>query len=148
MNASDLIKALQNTLRGGGRPHMGHGSAAALFHRQAWLGPVKRLNLALLVDRQDNGMLRRIDIKSNDIEQFGCKPWIVRQLEQAYPVRLQAMLAPDPLHRSDADADVPGHRNRGPVRGLPRRGGLRGGDHTRLNLSPKRRNARGTGLVA
>lgn len=24
MNASDLIKALQNTLRGGGRPHMGN----------------------------------------------------------------------------------------------------------------------------
>ncbi len=25
MDASDLIKALQNTLRGGGRPHMGLG---------------------------------------------------------------------------------------------------------------------------
>jgi hypothetical protein len=25
MDASDLIKALQNTLRGGGRPHMGPG---------------------------------------------------------------------------------------------------------------------------
>jgi len=25
MDASDLIKALQNTLRGGGRPHMGRG---------------------------------------------------------------------------------------------------------------------------
>jgi len=24
MGASDLIKALQNTLRGGGRPHMGN----------------------------------------------------------------------------------------------------------------------------
>jgi hypothetical protein len=28
MDASDLIKALQNTLRGGGRPHMEDGVAA------------------------------------------------------------------------------------------------------------------------
>jgi hypothetical protein len=29
MDASDLIKALQNTLRGGGRPHMGLGRLRA-----------------------------------------------------------------------------------------------------------------------
>jgi len=29
MDASDLIKALQNTLRGGGRPHMGQGHQGA-----------------------------------------------------------------------------------------------------------------------
>jgi hypothetical protein len=28
MGASDLIKALQNTLQGGGRPHMGNGARA------------------------------------------------------------------------------------------------------------------------
>src|SRR3954465_4403708 len=32
MDASDLIKALQNTLRGGGRPHMGLGQLALLWH--------------------------------------------------------------------------------------------------------------------
>jgi hypothetical protein len=32
MGASDLIKALQNTLRGGGRPHMGNpGSILTLL---------------------------------------------------------------------------------------------------------------------
>jgi hypothetical protein len=30
MDASDLIKALQNTLRGGGRPHMGLGPQAEI----------------------------------------------------------------------------------------------------------------------
>jgi alanyl-tRNA synthetase len=30
MDASDLIKALQNTLRGGGRPHMGQGHVSLL----------------------------------------------------------------------------------------------------------------------
>ena len=127
---------------------VGHRAAAALFHRQARLGPVKRLNLALFVDRQDNGVRRRSDIKPDDVEQFGSKPRIVGQLEEVYFMRLQAMLAPNALHRTDADANVFGHRNRGPVRGLARCWGLRGGDHARLNLGPKRRNARRTGLVA
>ncbi len=30
MDASDLITALQNTLRGGGRPHMGPGRVGAI----------------------------------------------------------------------------------------------------------------------
>jgi hypothetical protein len=33
MDASDLIKALQNTLRGGGRPHMENRVATDLFRR-------------------------------------------------------------------------------------------------------------------
>ena len=127
---------------------MGHRAAAALLHGQAWLGPVKRLNLALFIDRQDDGMLWWIDVKPNDIQQFGGEPGIVGQLELAYPMRLQTMLAPDALHRTDADADVPGHRRRGPVRGLAGRCGLCRGDHTRLDLGSERWNARRTGLVA
>jgi hypothetical protein len=38
---------------------MGHGAAAPLFHRQAWLGAIQRLNLALLIDREHQGLLRR-----------------------------------------------------------------------------------------
>jgi len=34
MDASDLIKALQNTLRGGGRPHMGRALLASLRQRR------------------------------------------------------------------------------------------------------------------
>src|SRR3954469_5846378 len=47
---------------------VGHRTAAALFHRQARLCPVKRLNLALFVDRQDDGMLGRIDVEPDDVE--------------------------------------------------------------------------------
>src|SRR3954452_13332565 len=36
MDASNLIKALQNTLRGGGRPHMGLGQHALNIYRQRW----------------------------------------------------------------------------------------------------------------
>src|SRR5258705_13026585 len=37
---------------------MGHGSGAALLYRQAWLGTVPRLDLALLIDGQNPGMGR------------------------------------------------------------------------------------------
>ncbi len=50
MIASDPIKTLLNTLRGAGRPHMGHRRASALLERQTRLCPVERLDLGLLVD--------------------------------------------------------------------------------------------------
>ena len=50
---------------------VGHGSGAALLHRQAGLGAVERLDLALFVDRQDDGVRRRIDIEPDDVAQLG-----------------------------------------------------------------------------
>ena len=49
---------------------MGHGAGAALLHRQAGLGAVERLDLALLVDRQHDRMGRRIDIEPDDVAQL------------------------------------------------------------------------------
>ena len=49
---------------------VGHGAQTSFFHRQARLGTVKRLDLAFLIDRQDNGVGWRIDIEANDIAQF------------------------------------------------------------------------------
>jgi hypothetical protein len=127
---------------------VGHRTAAALFHRQARLCPVKRLNLALFVDRQNDSMLGRIDVEPDDIEQFGGKLRIFGQLEQTGLVWLEAVFAPDALHRTDADADVFGHRTRGPMRGLTRCRRLRGGHHAGLDLGSERRNARRAGLIA
>ena len=50
---------------------MGHRAGAALLHRQAGLGAVERLDLALLVDRQHDGMGRRIDVQADDVPQLG-----------------------------------------------------------------------------
>ena len=127
---------------------MRHRAAAALFHRQARLCSVKRLNLALFVDRQDDRVLGRIHVEPDDIEQFGGKPWIIGQLELTDLVRLEAVFAPDALHRTDADADVFGHRARGPMRGLTGCRGLSGGHHAGLDLGSERRNARRAGLIA
>src|ERR1700757_4443699 len=43
---------------------MGHGGGTPLLQEQARLGAVERLDLALLVDREHEGMLGRIDIKT------------------------------------------------------------------------------------
>jgi hypothetical protein len=44
-----------------------HRSGAARFHRQPRLGPVERLDLALLVDREDDRMGGRIDVEADDV---------------------------------------------------------------------------------
>ena len=49
---------------------VGHGAGAALLHRQAGLGAVERLDLALLVDRQHDGVGGRIDIEADDVAQL------------------------------------------------------------------------------
>ena len=46
---------------------VGHGAGATLLHRQAGLGAVERLDLALLVDREDDGVGGRIDIEADDV---------------------------------------------------------------------------------
>ena len=68
-----------------------HGSGATLLQRQSGLCAVKRLNLALFVDRQDDGVCGRIDIEPDDVAQFVDEARIVGQLERAHPVRLQTM---------------------------------------------------------
>ena len=43
---------------------VGHRSGAAFLHRQAGLGAVERLDLALFIDGQDHGVRRRIEIEA------------------------------------------------------------------------------------
>jgi hypothetical protein len=80
-----------------------HGSGATLFQRSSGLCAIKRLNLALLVDRQHDGVCGRIDIEPDDVAQFVDETRIVGQLEPAHPVRLQTMGAPDALNRTHAE---------------------------------------------
>ena len=64
--ADDLaVEDVEGSEQGGGAVAlviMGHRTATAALHRQPRLGAVERLDLALLIDRQHQGMLRRIDI--------------------------------------------------------------------------------------
>jgi len=75
---------------------MRHGSGAALLHRQSRLGPIERLDLALLVEGKDDGMGRRIDIKTYHVAQLRHEFRIGGKLELLDLERLQAMRPPDP----------------------------------------------------
>jgi hypothetical protein len=94
-------------------------------------------------------MRRRIDVEPDDVAQFGGELRIVRQLEPAHPVRLQAVRSPDPLHREDADPDSFRHDAGRPVRRLARRITGRGQRDDLLgDLRAERRNAGRAGLIA
>ena len=56
-----------------------HGSGATLLQRQSGRCAVKRLNLALFVDRQDDGGCGRIDIEPDAVAQFVDEARIVGQ---------------------------------------------------------------------
>jgi hypothetical protein len=49
---------------------MRHGSGAPLLRRQAGLGAIERLDLALLVERQDDGVGGRFDVERDDVTQL------------------------------------------------------------------------------
>ena len=46
---------------------MGHGSSAPLLEGKTWLGAVEGLDLALLVESEDNGPLRGIDVETDHV---------------------------------------------------------------------------------
>ena len=136
--------------RGGAVPLVvvGHRAGAALLHRQAGLGAVERLDLALLVDREHDGVRRRVEIEPDHVAQLLDEPRIVRELELPDPVRLEPVGAPDALDRADADAGRLRHHRGGPVGRLRRRIGQRQRHHALRHLGPQRRDTRRPGLVA
>jgi hypothetical protein len=71
---------------------MRHRSGTAPLQRRAGLGAAENLNLALLVNREHDGMRRRIDIKPDDIAQLGGELRVGRQLELTHPMRLQPVV--------------------------------------------------------
>ena len=94
-----------------------HGGTASLFQGQSRRGAVQRLNLALLIYRQNQRVLRRIEIYADNVVQLGGELRIVDDLEALDAVRLQPMSAPDAPH-AGLRAGLAGHRTRGPVSGV------------------------------
>jgi len=127
---------------------VGHRPGPALLHRQAGLGAIERLYLALFVDRQHDGMGGRIDVETHDISEFLGKLWIVGALERLHPVRRQAVGPPDTLHADGTDASRLGHRADAPMRGLTGRVGQGQVENALDSLSGQRRLAGFARLVA
>ena len=107
--------------------------AAARLHRQARLRAVQRLDLALLVDAQHQGLVRRIQIQPHDVGQLLDELRVAAQLEGLDPMRLEVVTRPDALDRGLAEPLGPGQRARAPVRRRGRRG-VQGGFHYRADL--------------
>ena len=127
---------------------VGHGAEPALLQRQAGLGAVERLDLALLVERQHDRVGGRVDIEPDHVPELLDEPGVVRELELAHAMRLETMGAPDALDRADADPGLARHHGRGPVGRLEGRIGQRQRDDTCRHLRSERRNARRPRLVA
>ena len=69
--------------------HAGH-------HRQHRLGPVQRLDLALLIHAQHHRLLRRVVVQPDDIDDLLHEERVGGQLEGVLQVRLEVELLPDP----------------------------------------------------
>jgi hypothetical protein len=69
---------------------VGDRAGAPLLHRQARLGAVERLDLALLIDRQNHGVVRRIDIEADDVAQFGRRTSERQRLLAIFPTARKA----------------------------------------------------------
>ena len=113
----------------GGRPMpfvvVRHGAGPALLYRQPRLRPVEGLNLALLVDREDQGVGRRVEIEAHDVFELLREVRVAADLEGTNQVGLQPVALPDAPDARGADPQLGRQRPRTPVRRrgrpLPRR---------------------------
>src|SRR4051812_12452643 len=96
---------------------MRHGAAPPLLQRQSWLRPIQRLNLALFIDAQHDGVLGRAEVEADNGLQFLGKLRIFADLEALYQVRLEPVGMPDPPHSGLAHANGSSHGPRAPMGG-------------------------------
>ena len=100
---------------------VGHGAGPALLHGQARLAAVECLDLALLVDRKDHRLVRRIEVEADHVLDFLRERRVVGDLEAVHQMRLEAVRAPDILDAGVADADRARHRAHAPMGRVRRR---------------------------
>ena len=95
---------------------VGHGPALAGLERQAGLGAVERLDLALLVDGQHHGMGRRAHVETDDVFDLVGEGGILGALEGAQPMGLEPVRSARCAGPSRSDRpDALGHGAAGPV---------------------------------
>ena len=89
--ADDLaVKHIERREKGGDAVPLivvGDGAGTSLLHRQPRLGAVQRLDLAFLINRENDGAVGRIDVEADDLFELGRELRIVRQLEPADQMR-------------------------------------------------------------
>jgi hypothetical protein len=86
------------------------------MNRQAFLRAIEGLDLAFLIDAQHQGMLRRIQVEADNVNDFLGELRIVRELEGLRAMRLQAIRLPHPLHHAVRHFQMLRQRARAPMR--------------------------------
>jgi hypothetical protein len=86
-------------------------------HRQRRLGAVQRLYLALLIDRQDDGVLRRAHVQTDHVADLLDEVGIGGEFEGLAPVGLRTEGVPDPDDRTLGRSHGLGHAAGAPVGG-------------------------------
>src|SRR5215213_5331745 len=117
---------------------MSHRAAAPLLQRKSRLRPIQGLDLTLLIDREHQRMLWRIEIQTNDVLQLLDELRIVAELESADPVGLQTMALPDPADAARTQSHRLGQAPTAPVSSLRRLLLRRLADHFLNDLFGKR----------
>src|SRR6266567_3213325 len=82
---------------------VGHRPGAARLHRQSRLSAIEGLDLALLVDRENDGVGGRVDVEADDVPELRGELRVVRQLERPDAVRRELVGLENALHRPQAD---------------------------------------------
>src|ERR1700722_21010678 len=93
-----------------------------MLQRCTGLGAVERLDLALLIYREDDGVGGRIDIETDDVPELLDKLRVLRQFERPDTVRRELVSFQDALHRTQAHSGRLGKFPARPVGALARRG--------------------------
>ena len=99
---------------------MCHRGRAPAGHRQRRLGAIGRLTAGLLVEAEHRSSCGRVEIQTDDVDEFLLEPRIVADLEGVDPPRFQLVISPNLGDRVLPDPDMAGHRPCRPVGGSTR----------------------------
>ena len=77
---------------------VGHSFDIAEPHGQHRLGAIQCLNLALLIDREHDGVVGRVQIEANHIAHLFDEEWVGGEFETLAAVRLQREELKDAMH--------------------------------------------------
>ena len=89
--------------------------APARLHGQARLRAVERLDLRLLVDREHQRVVGRVQVEPDDVDDLLGEPGVPAELERLEPMRLDIGGPPDLPHLPLRDAGVARHQPSAPV---------------------------------
>ena len=96
-----------------------HCFCSSSLERERWLRPVERLDLALLVHAEDQGILWWIEVQADDVFELLDEVLVITQLECLHKMGLETVCLPETLHNHVTDAVPLSHSARTPVCGIP-----------------------------